>query len=133
MKRTILTILITCLVTSLGWHFVGSLRRGIEGLWLMSAIKAPGRMALDSIEADLEAGRLEIAKRKLAALRKQWSVFESEAGFRGEAIGNIMVAFSQIDIAAETNKIAEPGGAANRGQPVGSETNRTSGAAGPGG
>jgi hypothetical protein len=28
---------------------------------------------------------------------------------------------------------AEPGGAANRGQPVGSETNRTSAAAGPGG
>lgn len=29
--------------------------------------------------------------------------------------------------------ITEPGGAANRGQPVGSETNRTSAAAGPGG
>ena len=117
MKRTILTILITCLATSLCWHFVGSLRRGIEGLWLMSAVKAPGRMALDSIEADLQAGRLEIAKSKLAALRKQWSVFESEGGFRGEAIGNITVTFSQIDIAAETNKIAEPHHAADASQP----------------
>ncbi len=30
-------------------------------------------------------------------------------------------------------RITEPGGAANRGQPVGSETNRTPAAAGPGG
>jgi hypothetical protein len=90
-------------------------------------------MALDSIEADLQAGRVEIAKSKLAALRKKWSVFESEVGFRGQAIGNIMVDFSQIDIAAETNKVAEPGGAANRSQPVVPETNRAPKPAGSGG
>jgi hypothetical protein len=90
-------------------------------------------MALDSLESDLQAGRLQTAKSKLAALRKQWSVFESEAGFRGQAIGNIMVAFSQLDIAAGTNRIAEPDGPANRGQPVAPETNRASGAPGSGG
>ncbi len=31
------------------------------------------------------------------------------------------------------NRVTEPGGPANRGQPLGSETNRTSAAAGPGG
>ena len=120
MKRTILTILIACLVTSLCWSVAESLRRDIEGLWFMSAVKAPGRMALDSIEADLQAGRVEIAKSKIASLRKQWSVLESEAGFRGEAIGNIMVTFPKIDIASEANTVAEP--SVNRGQPVGPET-----------
>jgi len=91
----------------------------------MSAVKAPGQMALDAIEADLQAGQLEIAKSKLAALRKQWSAFEGEGGFRGQAIGNIMVAFSQIDIASETNKTAAQDGTANRSQPVGERTNRT--------
>ena len=124
MKRTILTILIACLVTSLCWHVAESLRRDIEGLWFMSAVKAPGRMALDSIETDLQAGRIEIAKSKVASLRKQWSVFESEAGFRGEAIGNIMVTFSKIDIASEANTVAEPN--ENRSQLVGPETQQPS-------
>jgi hypothetical protein len=119
MKRTILTILVTCLATSLCWYVVGSLRRGVEELWLMSALKAPGRMALDSIQGDMQAGRMEIAERKLSALTKQWALFESEGGWRGQAIGNIMVAFSQIDVAAGTNRIGKPGGSTNRSQPVG--------------
>ena len=130
MKRTIISILITALVTSVCWYVVSGLLRGVEGLWLMSAVKAPGRMALDAIDADLQAGRLDMAKSKLAALRKQWSVFEGEAGFRGQGVGDIMVTFSQMDIAAETNNIAEPDGPVNGSQPIRSETNRTSSAAG---
>jgi|WetSurMetagenome_2_1015567.scaffolds.fasta_scaffold809766_1 hypothetical protein len=130
MKRTVITILLTALVTSLCWYVVGGLLRGVEGLWLMSAIKAPGRMALDVIEADLQAGRLQVAKAKMAALRRHWEAFEREAGFRGQAIGNIMVTFGQIDSAAETNKEAEPDGPANGSQPIRSETNSTSPAAG---
>jgi len=45
----------------------------------------------------LQAGRLEIAKAKVAALSKQWALFESEAGYRGQAVGNIMVTFGEID------------------------------------
>jgi len=39
-------------------------------------------MALDDIEADLTAGRSEAAKAKVAALRQQWAIFNSEAGFQ---------------------------------------------------
>jgi hypothetical protein len=100
----------------------------------MSAVKAPGRMALDSLDADLQAGRVEIAKSKLAVLQKQWSVFESEGGFGGQAIGDIMVAFSQIDIAAETNKAPVVNGDAVIQAPAGGSeivlktTSRTAGA-----
>jgi hypothetical protein len=70
----------------------------------MSAVKAPGRMALGEVEADLRAGHFEVANAKIAALKKQWAVFENEAGFSGQAIGNIMVIFGQIDSAPETSK-----------------------------
>lgn len=116
MRRTFITILISVLLTSLCWYVVGALRRGVEGFWLMSAVKAPGEMALEEIEADLQAGRLEVAKTKIAALKRQWTLFNSEDGFKGKAIGNIMLIFGQIDSAAETNKIAESGGPANGSQ-----------------
>jgi len=73
----------------------------------MSAVKAPGRMALVDIQTDLHAGRWDLATAKLEALRKQWAVFEGEHGFRGHAIGNIMVTFGQIESAAETNNNTE--------------------------
>lgn len=128
MRRTFITALITALVTSLCWYgasVANGVRRGIERVWLMSAVKAPGRMALDDIEADLTAGRFETAKAKIAALRQQWAVFDSEAGFRGQAIGNIMVALGQIDSRMEATPKAEPGGPANASQPSRSGTNRT--------
>jgi len=56
MKRTFISILVSVLVTSLCWYVAGSLRRGVDGLWLMSAVKAPGRMALDAIENDSTGG-----------------------------------------------------------------------------
>lgn len=104
MKRTAITVLITVLVTSLCWYFITGLQQGINDLWLMSAVKAPGRMALDEIQADLQAGQIEIAKDRLVVLRKQWATFESEGGFKGQAIGNIMVTFSQMNSTVETNK-----------------------------
>jgi len=104
MKRTFVTILITVMVTSFCWYFATGLRRSVERLWLMSAVKAPGRMALGEIEADLLGGRSDVAKAKIAALKKQWDVFESEEGFSGQAIGNIMVTFAQIDDAAGATK-----------------------------
>ena len=124
MRRTVITILVTALVTSFCWYVVGGLRRGVEGLWLMSAVKVPGQMALGEIEADVRAGRLEIVKSKIGALRSQWAVFKGEDGFRGQAIGNILVTFGQIDSLAETNKKAD--GAANGSQQIRAETNQTS-------
>ncbi len=70
MKPTFISIMVSVLVTSLCWYVAGSLRRGVDGLWLVSAVKAPGRMALNAIETDLQAGRLEVAKAKVAALRR---------------------------------------------------------------
>lgn len=109
MRRTFLTILITALVTSAGWYVVTSIRRGAEALWLMSAVKAPGRMALDRIQQDFAAGRDEVAKAKLAALRRQWAVFEDEPAFRGQAIGNILGPFFEIDEAMKTRANTESG------------------------
>jgi hypothetical protein len=97
MKRTLITILVTFIITSLCWYIGTELRRGVEGLWLTSAVKAPGRMALEKIESDLNASRFEPAKAKLVALKKQWAAFERETGFHGQAIGNIMVTFGQIE------------------------------------
>lgn len=108
MKRTVITILISVVITSLGWSLVSGLQQGVDRLWLLSAVKAPGRMALSNIEADLVAGRFEIAKAKLSAFQKEWAIFENESGFRGIGIGNIMVTLGQIDSVANTNKNHEP-------------------------
>lgn len=60
-------------------------------------------MALDQIAADMDRSDIVAAKSKMAALRKEWSRFESEDGFSGQAIGNIMVEFSQMALASGTN------------------------------
>jgi hypothetical protein len=104
------TILITVAATSLfwsGWDAIHWIGVGKERLWLMSAVKAPGRMALDEIQDDLSSGRCESAKLKVEALKRQWAVFESEVGFKGQAIGNIMEIFSQLD-RTNTTVISHP-------------------------
>lgn len=123
MKRTVIAILATAFITSVCCYLVGSVLRGAQKLWLISAVKAPGRMALDAIDADLRAGRLETAKSKFAALRKHWSTFDRDPEFEGQGIGDIMVAFAQIDAAAEPDR------AAAQAQPARTGTNRTSPAA----
>ena len=109
MKRTLLTILITAAVTSGCWYVVSEIRRGVEWLWLESSVAAPGRMALDVLQADLNAGHNAAAVAKLEALRRQWAAFEDERGFNGHGIGNIMVAFAKLDgSSGETTPAATP-------------------------
>jgi hypothetical protein len=100
MKRTLLTVAITVAVMSLLFYVssaANSVRRKIDQAWLMSAVKAPVRIALDEIQTDLNAGRYDVAKLKIAAFKKQWSIFEQAKGFSSQGIGNIMVEFATLD------------------------------------
>jgi hypothetical protein len=96
MKRTIGTVAITFLVTSALWHLGTGLRKSFEVTWLLSAVKAPGRMALYVVYNDLQAGNLELAKAHLEVLRESWARFEGEEGYVGNGIGNIMVEFRDM-------------------------------------
>jgi len=119
--KTFLVIVVTAAVTAAITWFAAStvhgVRTGIERLWLMSAVKAPGRMALGEIQADMNAGRYQLAKAKIDVLLNTWQRFDAEPPvFRGAAIGDIMVAFSKLD----TNSIiahSEKGGETNGGHP----------------
>jgi len=94
---------------------------------MVSAMKAPGGMAIRDIQADMNAGRFEVAKEKVDALAQTWQRFSSGPdSCSGAGIGDVMVTFSKIP--DRTN--VEPNGPANRSQPFRSQTNQTSGAAG---
>jgi hypothetical protein len=110
MKPTIIAIVTTALVTSFCWYVGSGLRRGLDELWLIDAVKAPGQNALADIEADLQAGRPSLAHQKIAALSEQWTRFYIESGFRGLAIGNIMATFGQLNTATEAKKTPAPEG-----------------------
>lgn len=131
MKRTLLTILITVVITSVFWNVWFSFSRALDRFRMLSAVQVPGRMALDDIQADLIRRRYDVAEAKVLALKQHWSIFQIE-GLRGEALGRVMVTFSKIDPEVTTNSNTELSGAGNRSQPIGSETNRPSSAAGSG-
>ncbi len=96
--KTFLTIVITAAITWSTVSVVHGLRTGVERLWLVSAIKAPGRMALAEIQTDMNAGRYDVAKVKIDILMTAWQKFDSGPdSFRGSGIGDIMVAFSKLD------------------------------------
>jgi hypothetical protein len=129
MKRTLLTILITAVITSVFWNVWFSFSRALDRFRMLSAVQVPGRMALDSIQAELAKRRYDVAEAEVLALKRHWNLFEA-GGLRGEALGRVMVTFSQIDPDVRGVTNTEPSGAANRSQPIRSETNSTSSAAG---
>jgi len=129
MKTRILTIFVTAVLTSLAWYGWFSVSRSVERFKLLSAVQAPGRMALDDIQADLGKGRYNVAQAKVMALKRHWAIFEAE-GLSGEALGRVMVTFSQVDPEVTKGANTEPDGAANRSQPVRRETNQTPAATG---
>jgi hypothetical protein len=88
-------------------------------------------MALEDLNADLTRGRYDVALAKLSVLRQQWDIFDRD-GLSGQALGQVMVAFSRVDPEGGGSLKSEPDGAANRSQPIGPETNRPSAAAGSG-
>jgi hypothetical protein len=96
MNRTSIAIVVTFIVTSLGWYVVTSLREALEATWLISAVKAPGRMALNAIQYDLAAGKYKSAAARLDLLQKSWARFEKEDGYVGMGLGNIMVEYGNM-------------------------------------
>jgi hypothetical protein len=96
--KIFLTIIITAVLTWFAFSFIQSVRTGVERLWLISAVKVPGKMAIEDIQKDMNEGRYDIAKAKLQIFKDTWQRFnkgpDSNSGF---GIGDIMVAFSKID------------------------------------
>ena len=95
--KTFLVVLATAAITWFTISGVHGIQRSREKLWLISAVKAPGRMALQEIQADMNAGRCSLAKAKIDALVNTWHRFESEPDSnRGRGIGDIMVTFGNV-------------------------------------
>ena len=96
--KTFLIIIVTAAITWITVSVIHGVRTGVERLWLISAIKVPGRMALSEIQTDMNAERYAVAKAKIDALMDTWQRFDSGPdSFRGSGIGDIMVAFSKLD------------------------------------
>lgn len=94
--KTFLIIVITAVLTLTVVSLTYGVRTRIERLWMISAIKVPGRMALTEIQADMNAGHYDVAKVKIDVLVSVWQRFDSGPdSFSGPGIGNIMVEFSK--------------------------------------
>ena len=110
--KTFLVIVATAVITWITFSVIHGVRTGVERLWLISAIKAPGRMALGEIQTDMNAERYALAKAKIDALMSTWQRFNSGPdSFRGSGIGDIMVTFSKLDTNSSstlTNKTRQP-------------------------
>jgi hypothetical protein len=85
-------------------------------------VPGPGYRGPVEVEAALERQRAETCKQLTDALQRYTHLDYGTNAKRWAEWAELQKA-----------RNSEPGGAANRGQPVGSETNRTSAAAGPGG
>ena len=104
--KTFLVIVVTATVTWFVASFVHAVQTGTERLWLISAIKVPGHMALADIQADMAAERYQLAKAKIDLLADTWHRFDTGPdSFRGSGIGDIMVTFSKLDTNSTTSKI----------------------------
>jgi hypothetical protein len=82
---------------------------GAQRLWLVSAIKVPGTMAIAEIQGDLRAGRYEIAKAKIDALMVTWQRFAADAdSFSGAGIGDIMQVLSKVEVNDPSTSSSNP-------------------------
>jgi hypothetical protein len=110
--KTFLIIVVTAAITWITVSVIHGVRTGVERLWLISAIKVPGRMALNEIQTDMNAGRYALAKAKLDVLTDTWQRFNlGPDSFRGAGIGDIMVSFSKLDTNSSptfTNQTRQP-------------------------
>ncbi|HXR05459.1 MAG TPA: hypothetical protein VN836_12200 [Verrucomicrobiae bacterium] len=113
MKAFLAGIAVTLVVVTLLsiWHGV----RNAE--WLISAIKSPGEMALNDIQADMNAKRYEIAKEKIDVFLKTWQRFSSGPdSCSGAGISDVVVTFSKMPGGISATNV-EPDGTANGSQP----------------
>jgi hypothetical protein len=107
--KIFITIVVTAIVTWMIAGVLNSVQKGADKLWLVSAIKAPGRMALQDIQADLNSEHYELAKAKVDVLVQTWQRFDSGPdSFRGLGIGDVMVAFSKLETNSTATSITEP-------------------------
>jgi alkanesulfonate monooxygenase SsuD/methylene tetrahydromethanopterin reductase-like flavin-dependent oxidoreductase (luciferase family) len=82
-------------------------------------------MALNDIQADMNAKRYEIAKEKVDVFLKTWESFSSGPdSCSGTGIRDIVVKFSKMPGGINARTV-EPNGATNLIQPVQIETNAT--------
>ena len=96
--KTFVIIVVTATITCITVSGIHGVRTCVERLWLIGAIKAPGRMALSEIQTDMNAERYDVAKAKISVLMTTWQRFDSGPdAFSGSGIGDIMVAFGKID------------------------------------
>jgi hypothetical protein len=96
--KTFLIIAATAFVTWMISSVIHGMQTGAERLWMISAVKVPGQMALKEIQIDMEAGRYEIAKAKIDEFAATWQKFNSGPdSCNGPGIGEVMVAFSRIE------------------------------------
>jgi hypothetical protein len=103
-----------------------------DGEWIISFIKSPVLFALRDIQADMNAKRYEIAGQKVDVFLRTWEKFSSGPdSCSGTGIRDIIATFSEMPGGINATNV-EPGGAANRSQPVVPETNPASPAAGSG-
>jgi hypothetical protein len=104
MKKTFLVTIVTALLTWITFSVFQSLHKGVERLWLVSAIKVPGNKAIADIQSNMNEGRYKLAAAKLQALKDTWQRFDTGPdSFSGRGIGDIMVTFSKLDTDYATN------------------------------
>lgn len=96
--KTLLIIAATAAITWITTNVIYGMRANVERLWMISAVKIPGQMAINDIQTDIHAGRYEIAKAKIDEFAATWQQFNSGPdSCSGPGIGNVMVAFSNIE------------------------------------
>jgi hypothetical protein len=96
--KTYIIIVVTAAVTWIAVSVVHGVRTHVERMWLISAIKAPGRMALTEIQTDMNEGSYDLAKAKMDVLMNTWQRFDSGPhAFSGLGIGDIIVAFRKLE------------------------------------
>ena len=96
--KTFLIIVVTAGVTWTTMTFIHGTRTNVQMRWLISAIKAPGRMAISDIQKDMNAGSYDVAKAKIDVLMTTWQRFDAGSdSFTGAGIGDIMTSFSRLE------------------------------------
>jgi hypothetical protein len=96
--KTLLIIAATAAITWITTNVIYGMRASVERLWMISEVKVPGQLAIKDIQSDLNAGRFETAKAKVDAFVATWQQFNSGPdSCSGPGIGNVMVAFSNIE------------------------------------
>ncbi len=78
--KILITILITAIIVSVGAYVLCSLKMGIRHAVQVSEVEYPMDRVLDDIAATAEAGDCQLAKSKIASLRRYWANYYLDDG-----------------------------------------------------